>query len=195
MTDIIKERRYYQLVLALFFLLCFNEANAQQTSLVQVKTFDLNLNSISNLQISFDRQNYFSTGRDGSVFVEIDDALLPLQAIHFKDANLEAESWNYSKGILEIIVREKSFETYRLTLIDTNGILLKNIVVKLNTDIPLEAVTNSVGVAQLAIPINADLQKAGMFEINGYRITETSISGNTGLITAAFIPPPPTFTA
>ena len=79
-------------------------AVAQETTLVQVKTYDINLKAIPNLQFSFDEVFYFSTEANGTAIVELSPDFLPPGEIYFKDAKLEAESWNYSKGILEIIV-------------------------------------------------------------------------------------------
>ena len=180
---------FYRIVLSILMLICLMPAIAQEKSLVQVKTFDLSLKSISNLQLSFDQQYYFATDADGSVIVEISNALLPPKIIYFKDTNLEAESWNYSKGILEIIVREKSFETYKLTLVDTVGRPLRNVVVKLDSDLPIEGISNSAGVVQLPIPVNFNLQNTALFSINDYIIVETEFSGSTGRITAELIPP------
>ena len=178
---------FYRIVLSVLLLVCIKPALAQEQSLVQVKTFDLSLKSIANLQLSFDQQYYFTTGDDGSVIVEINNILLPPKTIYFKDSNLEAESWNYSKGILEIIVRAKSFETYELTFVDTVGNPLRNVVVKLDSDLPIEGVTNSAGVVQLPIPINLDLQNTALISINDYIIVATELSGRTGKITASLI--------
>ena len=52
---------FYRIVLSILMLICLKPAIAQEKSLVQVKTFDLSLKSISNLQLSFDQQYYFAT--------------------------------------------------------------------------------------------------------------------------------------
>lgn len=181
--------RLYYIFLPVLFLLCIKSATAQESTLVQIKTFDLSLKAIPNLQLSFDNNNYFNTGTDGSIFVDIKNNLLPPKVIYFKDTDLEAESWNYSQGILEIIVRKKSFETYQLTVLDTSGEVLKNVIVKISADSPIEGVTNTQGIVQLTIPLNLNLQNPRVFSINDYSIVRTEFSGNTGIITAALIPP------
>lgn len=162
---------------------------AQETTLVQIKTFDLDLRSISNLELSFDNVNYFNTGATGAIFVDIRNSLLPPKVIYFKDTEIEAESWNYSHGILEIIVRKKSFETYQVTVVDTSGQVLKNVIVKLASDLPIEGVTNTQGIVQLTIPLNLNLQNPRVFSINDYNIVRSEFSGSTGIITASLIPP------
>jgi len=192
MRAIKKVITFYNIILALLLLVCIKPAIAQETSLVQVKTFDLRLKPIANLELSFDQQHYFATGTNGSVIVEINNTLLPPKVIYFIDVTLEAESWNYSKGILEIIVREKSFETYELTFVDNNNIPLKNIAVSIEADLPIKGVTNRQGALQLDIPVNLDLQKPEMFKITGYRILATDFNGTFGIITAAALPTAPT---
>jgi signal transduction histidine kinase len=189
MNDITMTKKLYQIILPIVFLLGINLVMAQETSLVQIKTFDLNLNSISNLELSFDNNNYFNTGSNGSIIVEINNTLLPPKVIYFRDNGLEAESWNYSQGILEIIVRKKSFETYQVTVLDDNGEVLKNVVLKLDSELPIEGTTNSQGGVQLSIPLSLNLQRPEQFKINGYNIVGSDFSGNTGIITAALIPP------
>ena len=176
------------LVLPLLFVVDLISAVAQDSTLVRIKTFNLNLSSISNLELSFDQQNYFNTGKDGSVIVELRTTSLPPKVIFFRDTKLEAESWNYSHGILEIIVREKTFETYQITLIDTASLLLGHVLLTLNTDSPVEGVSNNKGVAQLSIPVDLDLQTPDLFKIDGYNIIGTEFSDRTGKITALLIP-------
>jgi len=176
------------LVLPLLFVVDLISAVAQDSTLVRIKTFNLNLSSISNLELSFDQQNYFNTGKDGSVIVELRTTSLPPKVIFFRDTKLEAESWNYSHGILEIIVREKTFETYQITLIDTASLLLGHVLLTLNTDSPIEGVSNNKGVAQLSIPVDLDLQTPDLFKIDGYNIIGTEFSDRTGKITALLIP-------
>lgn len=176
------------LVLPLLFVVALISAVAQDSTLVRIKTFNLNLSSISNLELSFDQQHYFNTGKDGSVIVELRTTSLPPKVIFFRDTKLEAESWNYSHGILEIIVREKTFETYQITLVDTASLLLGHVLLTLNTDSPIERVSNNKGVAQLSIPVDLDLQTPDLFKIDGYNIIGTEFSDRTGKITALLIP-------
>ena len=190
MKAISKARFFYQLAVFISCLLYLVPAQAQETTLVQVKTYDIDLKAIPGLQFSFDEVFYFTTEANGSAIVELNPDLLPPKAIYFKDAKLEAESWNYSKGILEIIVRKKLYEIYNLTFIDDNGILLNNTAITIDYDVPIAAVTNSAGITQLAIPLDLDLKNPENFQIEGYSIVEADISGNTGRIIAAIIPPP-----
>ena len=181
---------YKKIILAICITFSFKVVMAQETTLVQVKTFDQKLRTVSNLELSFDQQNYITTGNDGTVITEIDNTLLPPKVIYIADAELEAESWNYSRGILEIIIRKKTFEIYTLTIVDTDGIPLKNVIVGLDSVEPLEATTDSEGIVRLPIPLNLDLSRPEVFKILGYQIAGTRFSGTTGTITANLIPTP-----
>lgn len=182
-----KTRIYKKLILAMFFAFSLKVVIAQETTLVQVKTFDQNLQTISDLELSLDNQNYFETGNDGTIITEIRNTLLPPKVIYITDAELEAESWNYSRGVLEIIIRRKTFEIYTLTIVNTSGVPLKDVIIGLDSAEPTEATANSEGIVQLPVPMNFDLSQSGVFKIQGYRIADTRFSGNTGIITAELI--------
>lgn len=197
MKAIIKANRFLKITFIILSLLYYGQAIAQETTLVQVKTFDIDLNVIPNLQFSFDEIFYFATEDNGSTIVEISADLLPPKVIYFKDIKLEPESWNYSKGILEIIVRKKLYEVYNLTFIDDDGLLLRNIAVRVETEKPVEEITNNAGYIQIALPVDLDLLRPSLFNIKGYNIVNTDLSGNTGRIIASIIPPtgPPNLNA
>lgn len=178
---------YKLLILAISLAFSLKMVMAQETTLVQVKTFDQNLQTVSNLELSLDKQDYFETGKDGTVITEIRTTLLPPKVIYITDAELEAESWNYSRGVLEIIIRRKTFEIYTLTIVNTSGVPLKDVIIGLDSIEPTEATSNSEGIVQLPVPMNFDLSQPGVFKIQGYRIADTRFSGNTGIITAELI--------
>src|SRR5687768_7917014 len=82
---------------------------AQQTQLVQVKTFNEKLEPLKNVEVSINGREFISIGNKGVSFVQIPDSEFPLKSIKVKDDKLETASWNYSKGTLEIIIRTKSY--------------------------------------------------------------------------------------
>ena len=78
---------------------------AQKKQLVQVKAFDQQLIPYKNVEVSINNNEYFSTGSKGVAFVELLDSDFPIKSIRIKDEKLETASWNFGKGIIEIIVR------------------------------------------------------------------------------------------
>src|SRR5688500_6804173 len=83
---------------------------AQDKHTVQLEVFDQQLKPLPNIELSLNGKEFLAIGKNGSVYVELDANDLPPQAVKIKNDQLEAASWNYSKGILEIIVRKKSYE-------------------------------------------------------------------------------------
>ncbi len=78
---------------------------AQKKQLVQVKAFDQQLVPYKNVEVSINNKEYFSMGNKGVAFVELLDTDFPIKSIKIKDEKLETASWNYGKGIIEIIIR------------------------------------------------------------------------------------------
>lgn len=163
-------------------------ALAQETTLVQIKTLNKNLKPIPNLELSLDKIIYFKTKRNGVLFRELNENLLPPKVIYIANESLEAESWNYSNGVLEIVIRKKVFDIYKVTLIDTKGIKVAGVKVTLNLDKPIEAISNRNGEVDLSIPIHFKRDISKLFNIRGYEIIEANIIRKTGLITIKHIP-------
>src|SRR5688572_19837878 len=75
---------------------------AQKKQMVQVKTFDQQLTPYRNVELSINGKDFVSIGAKGEAFIELLDSDIPLKSIRVKDEKLEAASWNYSKGIIEV---------------------------------------------------------------------------------------------
>jgi len=71
---------------------------AQDKQTVKVKTFDPKLHSLKNIEVSLNNNEYVSTGKKGVAIVELSNTDLPIKSVKIKDDNLEAASWNLSKG-------------------------------------------------------------------------------------------------
>ena len=95
-------------------------AAAQERHVVQVKVFDEQLKPFPGIELSLDGQEYISIGKSGSAFVEVTDDVLPPESVRVKNNLFEAASWNYSKGILQIIVRKKNYEVIEFVVQDAN---------------------------------------------------------------------------
>ena len=158
-------------------------ALAQETTLVQIKTLNKNLKPIPNLELSLDKNIYFKTKSNGVLFRELNENLLPPKVIYIADESLEAESWNYSNGVLEIVIRKKAFDIYKVKLIDTQGIEVSGIKVTVQLDKPIEAISNSKGEIEVSIPINFNRDISKLFNVRGYEIIDASITNKSGLIT------------
>ena len=96
------------LIILLFFATCLT-APGQDNVMVQLKTFDVQLKAYPNVELSVNGRDFVRVNNKGIGFIELDDRELPPKSVKIRDEDLEPESWNYSKGVLEIIVRKKSF--------------------------------------------------------------------------------------
>ena len=91
----------YHLFFAIAFSI-FTHAHGQEGVVnVQVKVYDLELNPYPSIGIVINNLSTFKTDEKGKAFTTVPKASLPPTSIEISDNKLEAESWNYSKGILE----------------------------------------------------------------------------------------------
>ena len=115
----------------LFIIILFLSlpAWAQKKQLVQVKAFDQQLIPYKNVDVSINNKEYFSMGNKGVAFVELLDTDFPIKSIKIKDEKLETASWNYGKGVIEIIIRPRSYQMVQVFVRDENNVRLPNLMV------------------------------------------------------------------
>ena len=118
-------------LLALFFLFAFGPSYGQTKQMVQVKAFDQGLAPYKNIEISVNQKDFISVGNQGVAFIELFESDFPLKSIRVKDEKLEAASWNYSKGILEVIIRKRSYQVVGVLARHSDGSTLSNVKVVL----------------------------------------------------------------
>lgn len=159
-------------------------SNAQEKMLVQVKTFNPDLSILANTSISLDGTNFTTTGDDGSIIYEFERSLLPPKKVYLQNSEFEAESWNYSKGILEIIVRIKSFELYTIKVNSRSKQPVQGEKIIVKTSIPTEKVSDVYGKAIFPVPINEIIDKS-LIEIKGYNISSVEFTDSFELTVVA----------
>ncbi|HMG93294.1 MAG TPA: hypothetical protein VK589_24725, partial [Chryseolinea sp.] len=94
------------IVLSIIWIL---NASAQEKQSIQVRTFDQKLQPLRNIEVSLNGKDYFSVGNKAVAIVEVNASDLPVKSVKIRDEKLEAASWDFSKGVIEIIVRPKSY--------------------------------------------------------------------------------------
>src|SRR6187402_1330231 len=114
-------------VCLIFFFLTLGHsiATAQQQALI--KTFDQSLKRVSNVELSINGKPFIAVGSKGETLVELDDRDIPLKSITIKDDQFEVASWNYSKGVIEVIIRKKSYKIAYVYVQDDENNALKNV--------------------------------------------------------------------
>src|SRR4051794_15615092 len=93
-------------------IMSINASLGQDKQVVQIKTFDHQLKALGSIDISINDKDFIAVNAKGSAFTELSQGDLPPKSVRIKNEELEAESWNYSKGVIEIIIRKKSFKLY-----------------------------------------------------------------------------------
>ena len=155
-------------------------ARAQDKNLVQIKAFDQQLGALANVKVSVNGKEYIAIDNKGGVFYEIAKEDLPPKSIKVSDETLEAESWNYSKGILSIIIRKKSYKSITISVMSVDSKPVPNVTVVYRGVKTIDAVTNSQGIFTLPLALNEELPRAQQFSVDGYKIQQMNASSKDG---------------
>lgn len=156
-------------MLTTILLLGLSFAGYSQT-MVLVKAFDENMKAIEDLEFALDEGDFYRTSNNGSIYIDIAEQLLPPKTIIIKDQTVEAESWNYSKGILEVMVRKKSYQMTTIYLKDRAGNGLSGLTLQLQTPEAINKRSASDGAVRIPIPLTVNTQTTKLFQVPGYTI-------------------------
>ncbi|NMM49608.1 sensor histidine kinase [Marinigracilibium pacificum] len=143
---------------------------------------DTNLKPVSNISLSLEGKEYIETNSNGKAFLNTDAKNLPPNKIWIDHESYEAESWNYSKGILEIILREKNYEELTFRLVNVDQSPLKNNPVILEGPQTIKRRTNSDGYVTIPYPKNEELQQQYKLIIPGFEIKINKIKANPPVV-------------
>lgn len=167
--------------IALLNLLILQSVLAQEKQSVKIKTFDEKLRSLKDLQVSLNNGEFVSVGKKGVVIVELSNADLPIKSVKIKDDNLEAASWNLSKGVLEIIVRPKSYKTVHFVLRFAEGDSVPLTSVSFRGLNSQTTTTNQKGVFNLSLSLNEKVT-ADQFTIPNLQVKSVSLSDRQNVV-------------
>jgi signal transduction histidine kinase len=174
--------RFCQIIFILFLFLAI-PSWAQKKQLVQVKAFDQQLVPFKNVEVSINSQQYFSIGNKGVAFVELLDTDFPLKSIKIKDEKLETASWNYSKGIIEIIIRTRSYQLVQLVVRDENNVRLPNLAVTFKGRKTTTAQTDRDGKIEIPLALDEKITAPEQFSISQFTPVKILLfEGQTTLI-------------
>ncbi len=150
--------------------------HAQQETLVQIKAFDSNMKPMANIGISLNGKDFIMIDKKGVAFQNVLKEDLPPKSIKINNDNLESESWNYSKGTLEIIVRKKMYKVVDIRAKDADNKALANLKLQFNGIKTTTTTTNAQGNFQLPIGLNEELT-AEKFLMPGFRVVKILADG------------------
>jgi signal transduction histidine kinase len=144
------------------------KVSAQDKQVVQVKTFDHQLKAMGNVELSINEKDFISVNAKGSAFTELSQNDLPVKSVRLRNEELEAESWNYSKGVIEIIIRKKSFKAHSWTVRDQSGNIVPGLKIEFKGR--KSHVVTSGASGQFTIPMALDekFTNVNQFSIKDY---------------------------
>ncbi|MGK7392685.1 MAG: ATP-binding protein [Candidatus Cyclobacteriaceae bacterium M2_1C_046] len=148
----------------------------------QIKTLDEQLDRYTNIKISLNGNEYFSMGDKGVAFVELYNKDLPIHTIEIDNKQLEAASWNFSKGILEIIIRKKKYHVVELLVKGTDNKVLSNTNITFNGRKTLTAATNYQGFVELPLALDEKPASIDQFNIKGFDIKELKTADGENIL-------------
>ncbi|MBL0741437.1 sensor histidine kinase [Chryseolinea lacunae] len=170
-------------------LLSVTASTAQLRQLVQVKTFDEKLQPLKNVEVSINNKEFISTGNKGVVFTELTESDLPVKTIKIKNEQFEASAWNYSKSILEIVIRKKNYQVAIVTFKDQNNVPLGNLPVTFKGKKTTQVSTNAEGKIEIPLALDEKLNSADQFTAKGYDVISFQGGDKEGVVTATLVKP------
>ena len=169
-------------IFILLFIFLSMSAWAQKKQLVQVKAFDQQLVPFKNVDVSINGKEYFSVGK-GVAFVELLETDFPLKSIKIKDEKLETASWNYSKGIIEIIIRARSYQLIQVIVQDENNVRQPNLTVTFKGRKNTTAETDREGKLQVPVALDEKISSPEQFLVSQFiPVKVNQVEGQTTLI-------------
>jgi signal transduction histidine kinase len=177
-----------RLLLALY-LVVNAPAFAQEKHSVQIKTFDQQLAPYPHLEISINDKNYVAISAKGIGFTELSDSDLPIKTIHIKNEQMEAASWNYSKGTLEVIIRKKNYQIARVLVKDENNTALAHLKLTFKGRKTLAVTTDAEGRFELPLALDERIIAPNQFSADEFTMSRLNSSGTENILIANRINP------
>jgi signal transduction histidine kinase len=177
---------------ALFMLIFFvntSSVYAQEKHSIQIKTFDQQLQPYRNIEVSINGKEYVSVGSKGAAFSELSDSDLPIKTIRIKNEQLETASWNYSKGVVEVIVRRKNYQIARVVVKDENNSAQANVKITFKGRKTITIATNAEGRIEIPLALDERITSADQFVADGYVMSKLALAETETVLTAERIKP------
>lgn len=183
-AGIAQSRQVFNFCLAVMIILLLGTSSfAQKKQMVQIKTFDPELAPYKNVEISVNNKEYITIGAKGVAFVELLDTDFPLKTIKIGDEKLEAASWNYSKGIIEVIIRTRTYKMAQVVVRDEKNNPLANLKVTFKGRKTTTSNSNNDGQFEIPLALDEKIISHDQFSTPDYRTVSLQQSdGRTILV-------------
>jgi signal transduction histidine kinase len=177
--------RLCAMLLFITIVFCVNApATAQDKHLVQVKTFDQQLQPFRNVELSINSREFISVGNKASAFIELSDSDLPVKSVRIKNDQMEAASWNYSKGTLEVIIRKKNYQVIPWFLRDKNNAAISNVRITYSGKKTVTSSSNVEGKFEVPLALDEKISSADQFSIPDHRVISLRTSETENVLVA-----------
>ena len=167
------------IVLSIIWIL---NASAQEKQSIQVRTFDQKLQPLRNIEVSLNGKDYFSVGNKAVAIVEVNASDLPVKSVKIRDEKLEAASWDFSKGVIEIIVRPKSYTLVHFVVQFPDGTRLAKSPVTYKGSKPVTLETDAAGELDIPVPLTEKITGASQIFIPGVQVNRVNLSSQGNVI-------------
>lgn len=168
----LKRRRikYWSLIVLFFIPVVLY---AQDKKSIQIKTFDQQLKPFPNLSISINGGEFIAINNKGIAFAQVAETELPPERIAVESDDLEAASWNYRKGVLEVTIRKKDYKLATFSIqTGRNDQPISNLPVTFYGDRSTLSVTSDAsGSVEIPVALNENITE-NKLSIRGYRVTK-----------------------
>jgi signal transduction histidine kinase len=151
-------------------------ADAQDKQTIQVKAFDQQLQPLKNIELSINNKTSVSLGNKGVAFIELSNTELPIQSIKISDEKLEAASWNFTKGILEVVIRKKTYQVITVFVRLSKGAPVPNKALSFKGKKSINMRTDGDGKFELPIGVDEKVNSANQFTIDDFQIVKINFS-------------------
>lgn len=155
---------------------------AQEKQTIQIKTFDQKLQVLRNVEVSLNNGGFVSVGNKGVAIVELNSNELPIKTVTIKDDKLEAASWNFSKGIIEIVIRPKSYSLIHFVVRYPNGFPASQISISYKGSKTITLNTNQVGEFDLPLSLNDKVTSPNQFNVPNLQVVNVNLSDRENVI-------------
>jgi signal transduction histidine kinase len=170
--------------LLVLFIVASIPLRAQDKDVIQVKVFDEQQNPLPNVTLSINGKEFISIGNKGMAFTEIPGSELPPKSVKIKGNKMEAVSWDYKKGVLEIILRNKSFTQTTVIVKNEGNEPLSNVRVKFQGKRAFSTKTNAQGIFEIPLSVNEKITGKDQFNIKGHIILKLLLQDKENIIIA-----------
>ena len=158
-------------------------SSGQEKVMVQVKAFDIQLKAYPNVELSVNGRDFIQVNNKGIGFMELDESELPPKSVKIRDEVLEPESWNYSKGVLEIIIRKKNFRLLNYAVRGVDHLPIADLeLTYLGATRTSQLRTDARGNFEIPLPLTENEPTHENFSVKDYAISQLYVSSRERII-------------